>query len=120
MPRIFTERTKRQITCLDGMWFFKTDAENEGTENGWFNGFTDGEQISVPSVWNTEFGLTEYKGAVWYSKNFYFCGGNLRLNFEAVMTYAEVWLDGKLLGDHYGGYTQFDFYVNNASKMFHG
>ena len=76
MPRIFTERTKRQITCLDGMWFFKTDAENKGTENGWFNGFTDGEQISVASVWNTEFGLTEYKGAVWYSKNFYFCGGN--------------------------------------------
>lgn len=119
MPRIFTERTKRQITCLDGMWFFKTDAENKGTENGWFNGFTDGEQISVPSVWNTEFGLTEYKGAVWYSKNFYFCGGNLRLNFEAVMTYAEVWLDGKLLGDHYGGYTQFDFYVNNASEGEH-
>ncbi|MBO5231605.1 MAG: beta-glucuronidase [Clostridia bacterium] len=119
MPRIFTERTKRQITCLDGMWFFKTDAENKGTENGWFNGFTNGEQISVPSVWNTEFGLTEYKGAVWYSKNFYFCGGNLRLNFEAVMTYAEVWLDGKLLGDHYGGYTQFDFYVNNASEGEH-
>ncbi len=119
MPRIFTERTKRQITCLDGMWFFKTDAENKGTENGWFNGFTDGEQISVPSVWNTEFGLTEYKGAVWYSKNFYFCGGNLRLNFEAIMTYAEVWLDGKLLGDHYGGYTQFDFYVNNASEGEH-
>lgn len=119
MPRIFTERTKRQITCLDGMWFFKTDAENKGTENGWFNGFTDGEQISVPSVWNTEFGLTEYKGTVWYSKNFYFCGGNLRLNFEAVMTYAEVWLDGKLLGDHYGGYTQFDFYVNNASEGEH-
>ena len=119
MPRIFTERTKRQITCLDGMWFFKTDAENKGTENGWFNGFTDGEQISVPSVWNTEFGLTEYKGAVWYSKNFYFCGGNLRLNFEAVMTYAEVWLDGKLLGDHYGGYTQFDFYVNIASEGEH-
>ena len=119
MPRIFTERTKRQITCLDGMWFFKTDAENKGTENGWFNGFTDGEQISVPSVWNTEFGLTEYKGAVWYSKNFYFCGGNLRLNFEAVMTYAEVWLDGKLLGDPYGGYTQFDFYVSNAKEGTH-
>lgn len=119
MPRIFTERTKRQITCLDGMWFFKTDAEKQGKTKEWYNGFTDGEQVSVPSVWNTEFGLIEYNGAVWYSKSFYFGGGNLRLNFEAVMTYAEVWLDGEPLGNHYGGYTQFDFYLNNVTEGEH-
>ncbi len=119
MSRAFIERTKRQITSLDGMCFFKTDADNLGKKNGWYNGFADGEQISVPSVWNTEFGLTEYKGAVCYSKDFYFEGGNLRLNFEAVMTYAEVWLDGELLGNHYGGFSAFDFYVSNVAEGVH-
>ncbi len=119
MSRIFVDRTKRKSACLDGMWFFKTDADNSGKEQGFFMGFTDGAQIAVPSVWNTEFGLTEYNGAVWYSKDFYFEGGNLRLNFEAVMTYAEVWLDGKLLGDHYGGFSAFDFYVNSVSEGMH-
>ena len=119
MSRIFIERTKRQITSLDGMWFFKTDAENKGKAQNFFKGFADGAQIAVPSVWNTEFGLTEYNGAVWYSRDFYFEGGNLRLNFEAVMTYAEVWLDGEPLGDHYGGFTAFDFYVNNLSAGVH-
>lgn len=119
MPRIFIDRTKRNITSLDGMWFFKTDANTVGEVEGWFNGFRDGAQIAVPSVWNTEFGLTEYNGTVWYSKNFYFEGGNLRLNFEAVMTYAKVWLDGKFLGDHYGGFTAFDFNINNVSAGTH-
>lgn len=119
MSRIFVDRTKRQSACLDGMWFFKTDAENQGKDQKFYMGFTDGAQIAVPSVWNTELGLTEYNGAVWYSKDFYFEGGNLRLNFEAVMTYAEVWLDGKLLGDHYGGFSAFDFYVNNVEAGFH-
>ena len=119
MSRIFIERTKRQITSLDGMWFFKTDAENKGKAQNFFKGFADGAQIAVPSVWNTEFGLTEYNGAVWYSRDFYFEGGNLRLNFEAVMTYAEVWLDGEPLGDHYGGFTAFDIYVNNLSAGVH-
>ena len=65
MPRIFIDRTKRNITSLDGMWFFKTDANTVGEVEGWFNGFSDGAQIAVPSVWNTEFGLTEYNGTVW-------------------------------------------------------
>ncbi|MBQ3088113.1 MAG: beta-glucuronidase [Clostridia bacterium] len=119
MPRIFTDRTKRTIISLDGMWFFKTDSDNVGKSQNFQKGFNDGAEIAIPSVWNTEFGLAEYKGAVWYSKDFYFEGGNLRLNFEAVMTYAEVWLDGEFLGDHYGGFTAFDFYVNNVTTGFH-
>ena len=88
MPRIFTDRTKRTIISLDGMWFFKTDSDNSGKSQNFQKGFTDGAEIAIPSVWNTEFGLAEYKGAVWYSKNFYFEGGNLRLIFEAGMTRA--------------------------------
>lgn len=119
MPRIFIDKTKRISTCLDGMWFFKTDEQNWGENSGWFKGFNDGAQIAVPSVWNSEFGLAEYKGLVWYSKQFYFGGGNLHLGFEAVMTYARVWLDGEYLGDHYGGFSQFDFYLNNIAKGEH-
>lgn len=119
MSRIFIDRTKRQITSLDGMWFFKTDTYNTGKSRNFHKGFSDGKEIAVPSVWNTEFSLAEYKGSAWYSKDFYFEGGNLRLNFEAVMTYAVVWLDGKPLGEHYGGFTAFDFYVNDVSAGFH-
>ena len=113
MIRLFKEHEIRRTHDLCGVWQFKLDPDKIGTENGWENGFDDGKTVIVPSVWNTELGLLNYEGAVWYQKKFQFAGGTLRIEFESVMTLAHVWLDGKKLGEHYGAFTQFEFIVPN-------
>lgn len=40
-------------------------------------------------------------------------GSRVVLRFEAVMSVARVWLDGVLLGEHFGGYTPFEFDVTD-------
>ena len=119
MTRLFDEHVKRRVASLDGSWTFCTDRENKGECDGWYKSALCGRTVIVPSVWNTAEGLLEYEGVCWYEKSFYTEGGTLRLSFGAVMTYAKVYFDGEYLGDHYGGFTSFDFILNNVSKGNH-
>lgn len=119
MSRLFCEHIKRQVLSLDGAWNFCVDKEDIGIREGWEKGLKDCETVSVPSVWNEEKGLLEYEGAAWYEKKFYSAGGTLRFCFGAVMTEVDVWLDGEKLGYHYGGFTQFDFIVNDVAEGWH-
>ena len=119
MNRLFNEHIKRHITSLDGAWKFLIDREDSGEKDSWQNGLLKADTIIVPSVWNCEFGLLEYEGVAWYEKDFFFEGGTTRIVFEGVMTECKVWLDGEFLGEHYGGFCQFDFIVPDLSKGLH-
>ena len=119
MSRLFTEHIKREVTNLDGVWNFKTDPNNLGKDEKWFEGINEPEISAVPSVWNKERGLLDYKGHAWYQRQFHTNGGTLRLKFEAVMTEADVWFDDQYLGYHYGGFCEFDFIVNDVDAGFH-
>lgn len=119
MKRNFDEHVKRQTASLDGAWKFSTDESLIGERDEWFLRLPSSETVEVPSVWNEYSGLLEYEGVCWYEREFSFVGGTLRLEFGAVMTYAKVWLDGEYLGDHYGGFTQFDFIVPNVEEGKH-
>ncbi len=54
-----------------------------------------------------------WKGWGWYRKHFTvnekFAGQKIFIEFEGVQKYCKVWLNGKYLGDHKGGYGSFDF-----------
>ena len=119
MTRLFTEHKKRKTMSLDGAWRFLTDPHAVGDEKGYKNGLPEGETVIVPSVWNTESGLLEYEGIAWYEKKFYSDGGCLRFHFGAVMTECQVFLDGELLGSHYGGFCEFDFVVPDVDRGEH-
>ncbi len=71
--------------------------------------------MKVPGDWNTQTEkLFYYEGTVWYKKSFdYFLKENKRLfiYFGAVNYKAEVYLNGKKLGVHEGGFTPFNFEV---------
>ena len=114
MKRLFLEHEKRNVISLSGPWSFKLDKDKVGKSEGWQNGFEDGETIIVPSVWNTELGNLMFEGCGWYQKKFKTAGGTLLLEFESVMTEATVWLDGNLIGTHYGAFTAFEFIVKEA------
>ena len=119
MIRKFDNHEIRKVQVLDGFWKFATDKANEGSQNNWFIDGFEGKSVYVPSCWNTELGLLEYDGVCWYERDFLFEGGTLNLEFGAVMTKADVYLDGKYLGEHYGGFTAFNFIVPNVEKGYH-
>ncbi|MBQ7915455.1 MAG: beta-glucuronidase [Firmicutes bacterium] len=119
MGRLFEEHIKRKVKSLDGAWKFRTDEADCGKEEKWYLGFTGGETVIVPSVWNLQSKLITYEGVAWYEKTFYSEGGDLRMCFGAVMTEADVWLDGEYLGNHYGGFSQFEFIVPGVASGMH-
>ena len=119
MSRLFEDRTIRRVKSLDGAWRMRLDGDNVGLSEGWFANELGGNTVSVPSVWNIDKELFAYEGACWYEKTFFFEGGSLFLSFGAVMTEAEVWLDGKHLGSHYGGFCEFNFVEEDVSRGYH-
>ena len=119
MARLFDEHVIREVKSLNGGWRFCTDPADIGAANGWEKTLPTSQTVAIPSLWNNEIGLLGYEGAAWYQKQFYTNGGTLRFVFESVMTLADVWLDGKKLGSHYGGFTKFDFIVCDVAAGEH-
>lgn len=112
MFRAFDEHIIRKTELLDGAWSFVTDPDDVGESELYFRAMSPKcEKVYVPSVWNNKLGLLDYLGAAWYYKEFYSDGEALRLRFGAVMTKADIWVDGEHVGSHYGGFTAFSVYL---------
>jgi len=78
--------------------------------------FDKSDNILVPRDWNSQKEkLFYYEGSVWYYKNFDYPapGANTRqfIYFGAANYEADVYLNGKKLGKHIGGFTPFNFEV---------
>ena len=76
--------------------------------------FDESPILNVPGDWNTQSEkLFYYEGSVWYRRRFDFvptaAGDRLFLYFGAANYQAEVYLNGKKLGKHIGGFTPFQF-----------
>lgn len=83
--------------------------------------FDEASLITVPSDWNTQDPrLYFYEGTVWYRKTFQFSKDSIDdhafIQFGAVNYQADVYLNGKKLGVHKGGFTTFDFDVTGIIK----
>lgn len=76
--------------------------------------------IKVPGDWNTQKeNLFYYEGTIWYKKSFNYNlkkNSRLFLYFGAVNYKAEVYLNGKKLGTHEGGFTPFNFEITDIVK----
>ncbi|MBQ7386938.1 MAG: beta-glucuronidase [Clostridia bacterium] len=119
MSRMFLTHHKRAVSSLDGAWRFSTDPQRVGDSEAWQGGLRSFESVIVPSVWNTKLGLLDYEGVAWYEREFYTEGGTLRFCFGAVMTKADVFLDGVKITSHYGGFCEFYAIVTNVSEGVH-
>jgi beta-glucuronidase len=81
--------------------------------------FTDKYTLNVPGDWNSQAEkFLYYEGIVWYKKSFDFNKRNsankVYLYFGAVNYEADVYLNGKKLGKHKGGFTPFNFEVPDS------
>jgi beta-glucuronidase len=103
-------------TSLAGEWLFALDPVDAGVQQEWFKpGLpTDKwDKATVPHCYTVDPRYHYYTGSAWYLKSFPAAsrseGVRTFIRFEAVFYKAQVWLNGKLLGEHDGGYTPFEF-----------
>src|SRR6266540_5478242 len=83
------------------------------------HGYRDKYSLNVPGDWNSqEPKFLYYEGTVWYKKSFDFPksngGDRVFLYFGAVNYRADVYLNGKKLGMHKGGFTPFNFEIPDS------
>ena len=131
----------RNTTSLDGIWRTIVDPY----ENGYYDyhrrplasgfgsdkdpvdksllqeyDFATDKTLSVPGDWNTQRAeLYYYEGTVWYRKRFEYTpayGNRQFLHFAAVNYEAIVFLNGREIGKHIGGFTPFNFEVTGLIK----
>ncbi len=83
--------------------------------------FDASETIQVPGDWNTQKeNLFYYEGTVWYKKSFNYSKSKstnrVFVYFGASNYESHVYLNGKKLGTHIGGFTPFNFEITDLLK----
>jgi len=83
--------------------------------------FDKSPTLYVPGDWNSQDDkLFYYEGTIWYRKTFDYQKANdknrVYLHFSAVNYEADVYLNGKKLGKHIGGFTPFDYEISSLMK----
>jgi hypothetical protein len=109
-----------QSRSLDGTWQFAVDREGKLTIND-LSSVNDWREIRVPLSWNAQFAdLRDYRGVAWYRKTVDFQpikpDQNVLLKFGAVDYFAEVFVNGKKVGEHEGGYLPFTLDISELAK----
>lgn len=105
--------------CLNRTWKFKLDPENVGISEGWESNTQrleqDSAEIQVPCCWEEL--EQDYEGVAWYSTQVDIeadkAGQICRIAFQAANYRTGVWINGKAVGSHDGGYTPFDFEIQD-------
>lgn len=114
--------TQSEIS-LDGQWDIIFDEKNEGREAGWmsnniFEQQAQRQQIEVPAAWERY--KQDYEGVAFYRKAFDvpkdWEGKVIRLQFGAVNYLSEVWLNDEVVGFNEGGFTPFEFRIDEMIK----
>ena len=105
---------------LNGLWEFEMDLGDSGRDRGLpSKGKLEGT-ILVPFCPESELsgaGYTDFMRAVWYRREFLlpegWFGRSILLHFGAVDYEAEIWVNGRQVGLHQGGYSSFTFEISD-------
>jgi len=113
------EPFENQTNPGSGAFFMNSKPENK-TDLVEYN-FDKSDSISVPGDWNTQKEkLFYYEGSVWYKKSFDYLlnkkTNRLFVYFEASNYQTDIYLNGKKLGTHVGGFTPFNFEITSLLK----
>jgi len=112
-PRPDFERSLWQN--LNGVWQFEFDSLDQGLSGKWNEGNQPfAKQINVPFPWGSLLsGVKDKADIAWYKREITippeWKNKRAFLTIGASDWQTTVWLDGRLLGTHQGGYTPFSF-----------
>jgi beta-glucuronidase len=110
----------RSIIDLNGIWSFKLDLGN-GYQDNWQNAkLTDTMSMAVPSSYNdigVNASIRDHVGWVWYEREFSvpvaLQSERVVLRFGSATHLAKVFINGKLVVEHKGGFLPFEAELNN-------
>lgn len=125
---LIANASARKTISLDGVWNTIIDPYETGLSSHFYENakpktksdlieydFDRSPKLKVPGDWNSQRdALLFYEGSMWYQRYFsYQKHEHTRtfLYFGAANYLARVWLNGKKLGEHVGGFTPFNFEV---------
>ncbi len=108
---IKAQNTSNNYTINENWRFFKGDTISSSK---------DSKLISFPHTWNNEDAVDDtpgfYRGIGWYCRNLFIGdeGKNKRvyIHFEGANQEVELFINGKRVGSHIGGYTAFNFDIS--------
>jgi len=123
-PLIQNALTRQGVT-LNGDWHYAIDPYDDGARRRMFQNlspttstgvveydFATSPTLHVPGDWNTQVPeLMLYEGTIWYEKTFDYhpkAGTRSFLYIGAANYKAQVWINGKPLCEHEGGFTAFN------------
>ncbi len=113
-PRPLLERSN--WTNLNGLWKYAVTPKDAASPGTWAG------EILVPFAPEAALSgvgrITETNEALWYSRSLPAPKPGLRtiLHFEAVDYETTIWVNGKEIGGHTGGFTPFEFDITDALK----
>ncbi len=116
---------RNQWMNLNGEWNFAFDSQAAGEQKEWYKPEKSSwpMKIVVPYPWESKLSgieRTDYKGTAWYSREFTvppeWENKNIFVVFGAVDWFAKVWVNGKYIGQHEGGYTPFSLNITDAVR----
>src|SRR6266545_674368 len=115
------QNNRRNRVDLSGIWDFKSDPDEIGAQNGWFNGLAGARPIAVPGSWNEQYeDLFNYLGLSWYARRTYvpssWQGQRVFIRVGSANYYGTVYVNGEKVGAHEGGHLPFAFEISNLVK----
>ncbi|MBD3242500.1 MAG: beta-glucuronidase [Chitinivibrionales bacterium] len=110
------ESESRECKDLGGIWGFRADPEGTGYDEKWhLRPLTETIPMPVPSSYNDvtqDTAIRDHIGSVWYDRLFYvprsWEGGRIVLRFGSVTHRAIVWVNGREIARHLGGFLPFE------------
>jgi len=107
----------REIKGIDKHWQFYKGTINKNTDTNalaW-------KEINIPHTWNNidmQRDTTYYEGDGWYKKTLFlpekYKDKRLFIKFEGVGNVADIYVNGRFMGEHKGGYAAFTYEITDA------
>ena len=106
----------RDRRSLDGLWRFLLDPDAIGRRDRWWEKLpAEAVEMPVPSSYNDVYPDPAYRdhvGDAWYETTFRvppgWAGKRITIQFGSATHRAEVWVNGRSVATHEGGYTPFE------------
>ena len=106
----------RERKNLNGMWSFRLDHDGVGREQRWAAApLTEAEEMAVPASYNdisADAAVRDFSGDAYYQRTVRvpkgWDGQRITLYVESATHHATVWVDGKEVASHSGGYLPFE------------
>ena len=136
---LITNTDNRSTQSLNGKWKIIVDPYENGFYNyryeesaaGYFKNekaadpsqlveynFDASDELYVPGDWNSQMEMLKwYEGTIWYKRSFDYKKSEKQkrvfVYFGAVNYKAHIYLNGKKIGEHTGGFTPFNFEITD-------